>query len=380
MKGTVWQRGRTWTYAFSTGPRDKRKQHTKGGYRTKGLAQKALNNALAEYQRGELVEPSKLTVERYLIDEWLPVASAQLKASTIGGYRHIIDKRLVPHLGDVRLSELTAGQIGRLHQDLRAAGLSERTILHTHRMLSKALEDAARRRLIARNVARDVDAPRPRRTEMRVWTADEVQAFLRATEDDRLGPCWVLALSTGMRRGELLGLRWADVDLDAGQLAVRRSRVAVGYDVVEGEPKSGRARTIALDDGTVAVLRRHRRRQLEERMAWGEAWEDSGAVFTREDGTPLHPQTLAWHYERAVRDLDAAVKVADPKASFPVIRFHDLRHTHATLALQAGVHPKVVQERLGHSSISITLDLYSHVVPGMQEDAAAKVGAMIFGS
>ena len=379
MKGTVWQRGKTWTYAFSVEQGGKRRQISKGGYRTKKLAQEALSEALVGHQRGERVEPTKLTVERYLVDEWLPVASARLKASTIGGYQHIVSKRLVPHLGPVRLSELSAGQIAAMHRTLRDEGLSERTILHTHRCLSKALEDAARRRLIARNVARDVDAPKPRRGEMKVWSADELRTFLRHTEDDRLGACWVLAVSTGMRRGELLGLRWADVDLDAARLAVRRSRVAVGYDVVEGEPKSGRARTIALDDGTVAVLRRHRRRQLEERMAWGEAWEDSGAVFTREEGTPLHPQTMAWHFEKAVRDLDTAMKAADPKASFPAIRFHDLRHTHATLALQAGVHPKVVQERLGHSSISITLDLYSHVVPGMQEDAAAKVGAMIFG-
>lgn len=380
MKGTVWQRGKTWTYAFSVEQGGKRRQISKGGYRTKKLAQEALSEALVGHQRGERVEPTKLTVERYLVDEWLPVASARLKASTIGGYSHIIDKRLVPHLGDVRLSELTAGQVAGLHRTLRDEGLSERTVLHTHRCLSKALEDAAKRRLIARNVARDVDAPKPRATEMKVWTIDELRVFLRATEDDRLGACWVLAVSTGMRRGELLGLRWADIDLDAGQVAVRRSRVAVGYDVVEGEPKSGRARTVAIDEGTVAVLRRHRRVQLEERMAWGEAWEDTGAVFTREDGSALHPQTMAWHFEKAMRDVAAAVKKADPKAPpFPIIRFHDMRHTHATLALQAGVHPKVVQERLGHSSIGITLDLYSHVVPGMQEDAAAKVGAAIFG-
>lgn len=380
MKGTTFQRGKTWTYAFSVVQGGKRRQISKGGYRTKKLAQEALTEALVDHQRGERVEPSKMTVRTYLLEEWLPVAGARLKPSTLAGYGHIVNGRIIPHLGDVRLAELTTGQIAGLHRRLREQKLSERTILNTHRCLSKALEDAARRRLIARNPARDVETPRPRRKEMKVWSVDELRAFLRATEGDRLSACWTLAATTGLRRGEVLGLRWADIDLDGGQLAVRRSRVLVDYQVVEGEPKSGRARTVAIDEGTVAVLRRHRRAQLEERMAWGGAWTDSGYVFTSEDGLPLHPQAMGWQFEKAQRDLAAATKKADPKAApFPVIRFHDVRHTHATLALQAGVHPKVVQERLGHSSIAITLDLYSHVVPGMQEDAAARVGAAIFG-
>lgn len=172
---------------------------------------------------------------------------------------------------------------------------------------------------------------------------------------------------TGLRRSELLALRWSDVDLDRGQLAVRRGMVAAGYEVHEGEPKSGRARTVAVDDETVGTFRRHRARQLEERMAWGEAWTDTGAIFTREDGTAIHPQSLSGAFVRRVR-----------RSAVPTIRFHDLRHTHASLLLAAGVHPKVVQERLGHSSITITLDLYSHVAPGMQEDAAAKLGALVF--
>ena len=149
---------------------------------------------------------------------------------------------------------------------------------------------------------------------------------------------------------------------------MKRSRVAAGYSVSEGTPKGGRGRRVDLDPETAAVLRGHRARQLEERMAWGEAWIDTGLVFTRENGEGLHPQTVSQAFERAVT-----------RADLPVIRFHDLRHTHATLMLGAGVHPKVVQERLGHASIQITLDTYSHVMPGMQADAAAKVGALVFG-
>lgn len=371
----------TWTYAFAyqdpaTG---KRRQVTKRGHRTKAEAQAALTEALAQHQRGDRIEPSRMTVADWLRDEWLPAQELRLKPSTFAGYRSIVDGRLIPHLGAVRLADLTAGHIAAMVTALRATGnrrgksagttgLSERSLSHTHKVLGKALEDAARRRLIARNPAHDVDRPKPRNAEMRTWSADELRAFLAATAGDRWHTLWVMAATTGMRRGELLGLRWDDVDLDAGQVSVRRALVAAGYDVHEGEPKSGRARTVAVDPDTVAELRRWRRVQLEERMAAGTAWVDSGRVFTVEDGRQVHPQTAGWHFTKAVRG-----------AGVPAIRFHDIRHTHATLALQAGVHPKVVQERLGHSSISITLDLYSHVAPGMQEEAAAKIAAAIFG-
>lgn len=375
MKGTIRKRGETWTYQFAVPQAGKRRTISKGGFRTKRAAQEALTEALASYSKGEHVEPSRLTLRDYLVDEWLQIQAARLKPSTHRGYRDIIDKRVLPHLGDVRLSELTGGHVARLYATLRETGgrdgqgLSERSLKHTHTCLGKALEDAARRRLIARNPVRDVEPPRPRNAEMKVWTADELRGFLADTATDRLYAAWYLAAMTGLRRGELLGLRWEDIDLEAGVVSVRRARVAAGYDVHEGEPKSGRARTVDIDDATVLVLRQHRRRQITEREVFGLHEVGSGPVFTREDGSPLHPQTLAWYFEKAVK-----------RSGVPAIRFHDLRHTHATLALKAGVHPKVVQERLGHSSISITLDLYSHVVPGMQAEAAAKVAAVVFGA
>jgi integrase len=280
------------------------------------------------------------------------------------------------------MRDLTAGQVARFYDHLRTdgrrvrkgekgapSGLSERSVKHTHTVLHSALASAVSRRLIARNPLDDLDRdarPHPKDREMAAWSTEEARKFLTHTKGDRLAALWILALSTGMRRGELLGLRWEDVDLEAGHLSVRRARVAAGYEVHEGPPKSGKGRSIALDPGTVAALRRHRKAQREERLARGAAWTDSGYLFVAEDGQPLHPQTSAWFFEKAL----AGSKVR-------TIRFHDLRHTHATLALRDGVHPKVVQERLGHSSITITLDLYSHVMPGMQEDAAAKVGAAL---
>jgi len=179
---------------------------------------------------------------------------------------------------------------------------------------------------------------------------------------------WAVALDAGLRRGELLGLKWEDVDLNTAGLAVRRSRVLANNKVVESTPKSSRARTISIAPGTVAVLRRWRTQMLEERLSAGPAYTDTGYVFVDALGRPLQPDTVSWYWERAV----AAAPV-------PAIRLHDARHTSATLDLAAGTHPKVVQEKLGHANISMTLDLYSHVVPGMQESAAAARGALLYG-
>jgi len=238
-----------------------------------------------------------------------------------------------------------------------------------HRVLRKALNDAVLWGLLARSPLLGVKPPRQAAPEMRSWTPDEARHFLCVVEGDRLYALWVVVLATGMRRGELAGLRWADVDLDAGVLAVRRSRVSVSYLVHEADPKTRSSRrTISLDPLVIGVLRAFRRCQLEERLAWGPAWTDTGYVFTSEDGLPLHPERITVLFGRLVAS-----------AGLSKVRLHDLRHTSASLMLAAGVHPKIVSERLGHSSVSITLDLYSHVIPGLQAEAAEKLGEMILG-
>ncbi len=180
---------------------------------------------------------------------------------------------------------------------------------------------------------------------------------------------WVLLLTTGLRRGEALGLKWSDLDLDAGRLSVRRTLVAVGYDVKWSEPKTAKSRrSVALDAGTVSAMRSHRRQQLEERMALGSGYRDDDLVFARVDGSPIHPQTVSQAFERHAK-----------AAGLSPIRLHDLRHTAATLMLEGGVPLKVVSERLGHSSIGITADVYQHVTEHMQDEAAAKLGAALLG-
>jgi len=253
---------------------------------------------------------------------------------------------------------------GRCHG---VGGLSARTVRYVHAIVRRALSDAVRKGLVARNVADLADPPsagEARAPTMRTRSADELGAFLEHVADDRLSAAWQLLTTTGARRGEVLGAHWRDLDLEAGRRSVVQTVTTTGV----SRPKGGRARSVALDAGTVQALRAHRKAQAAERLTWGPAYDDHGLAFCREDGTQLEPRSFSRAFRRHVE-----------LAELPRIRLHDLRHTWATLALGAGVHPKVVSERLGHATIAITLDVYSHVSAGMQHDAADAVAALIRG-
>jgi integrase len=243
-------------------------------------------------------------------------------------------------------------------------------VRYVHVIIRRALADAVRWGRLSRNVADGAAAPKQAsKREMHTWTAQELRSFLAHVAEDRLYAAYITAATTGMRRGEVLGVHWRDVDLDTARLAVTQSLIAVGYELSFSEPKTAKSRRlIALDPVTVAALRAHRKAQLEERLRWGAAWQDGDLVFALENGSPVHPDRFSDWFQEHVK-----------AAELPRIRLHDLRHTHATLALQAGVHAKVISERLGHSTISITLDTYSHAIPAMEEEAAAKVARLVFG-
>jgi integrase len=319
-----------------------------------------------------------VTVSGFLTDTWLPVVRHDLAPSTFASYRGMVTNRLVPQLGGVRLQDLGPGHIAKAYDALRADGankrgkakkaLSETSIEHTHRTLHAALSYAVSQGLIARNPADGVRKPKRIQTEMKVWDRSEVGRFLTAVAGDRLAPLWRVATHTGLRRSELLGLRWEDVDLEAARLSVRRKRVAVGYRMVEGlGGKTDRStRVVDLDKTTVSILRRWHKAQAEERLAWGPAWVTTGLVFTREDGTGLHADHVAGAFAKATKT-----------AGISVIRFHDLRHTHASLLLAAGEHVKVVSERLGHASPAFTMAVYQHVLPGMGAQAARSFAALV---
>jgi integrase len=224
--------------------------------------------------------------------------------------------------------------------------------------------------LLEHNPSARADLPKRNRTAMATWTGPELERFLAQVKGDRLAALWTFAALSGARRGEVVGLRWADLDLEAGTASIRQAIVMVARRPTFQGPKTGRGRRlIRLDAATVAALRAHRKAQAEERLAWGAAWTDHGLVFCQEDGQPLNPETVAKWFQAHSR-----------AAGLPRIRFHDLRHTWATLALQAGVHPKAVSGRLGHATIAITLDTYSHLLPVVESDAAESVAGLVLGS
>jgi len=351
-----------------------RRQKWHSGYATKRDAERALAGLLAARYDGSYVEPSRLTLGAYLVDRWLPAAATTVRATTMNGYRRHVVLYVVPRIGGLPLQGVTPDRLSVLYRELLEHGgqggkpLSPTSVRRVHATLHRALRDAQAWGYTNRNAASAAAKPRvPSAGEyLRVWSSDEVAAFLAAVRPDRLYAAWHLAVSTGMRRGELLGLRWQDVDLALGRAAVRQTLTHSGYEIVIGEPKTRRSRrSVALDRDTVAVLREWRAAQAAERLAAGPAWIDSGYVFTREDGRYVHPDTFSYWFGKHLQ-----------RAGLRSIRFHDLRHTHASLALQAGVSAKVVSDRLGHSSVAFTLDVYSHVVPALQEDAAERVAEL----
>ena len=320
------------------------------------------------------VASSRLTVRDYLAKEWLPAIEHTIRPTTYHSYVAHVECHIVPALGSVQLQKFAPAQINALYAKLIAGGrrngkpLTPLTVRHVHAVLHRALKDAVRWGRLARNPADLADPPRvaARGHELRTWSAEQLAAFLDSRRDDRLYALWHTLAMTGLRRGEALALRWEDVDLEAGRLAVRRSLIPEGKTVAVHEPKTARGRrVVALDPQTVGVLRGQAARQLTAQAAT-EYWE-TGLLFTDGAGQALHPWVTSRCFRKAVEE-----------AMLPDIRLHDLRHTHATLALQAGIHPKVVSERLGHATVSITLDTCSHAIPAVQEEAAALIAGLVF--
>ena len=379
-RGHVYKRGTSWSYVLDVSlPGQRRRQKAKGGYRTKRDALAALNEAQGALQRGIYAEPSKLSVKTFLLDHWLPAIESGLRQSTLQGYRSAITNYVLPRMGETRLQALTPDQLNAFYGELLKtgrkdgkSGLSPKTVHNIHAMLHKALHDAVRWSYLPRNVAQFSDPPKQTSSgkAMRTWSPDELRSFLEFVSDDPLYAAWVLSANTGMRRGEVLGVRWQDIDFDRTRLSIRQTIISIDYQVEIGEPKTARGRrSVALDSGTVTALRAHRVKQNQVKLMLGEAWQDNDLVFFRDDGSPVHPDRFTQMFDKHVRD-----------SGLPRIRLHDLRHTHAGLALAAGIHPKVVSERLGHSTVAFTMDVYSHAIPSMEAEAAETIANLVRGS
>ena len=332
--------------------------------RTRLEVRQKLSAALRAKADGLLVPRADRTVAAYL-EQWLEdMAKPSVRPRTFESYSLNV-RRLRPQIGRIRLNDLTPAAIQAAYGALLRRGLSPRSVIQAHAVLHRALRQAVQWGLLPRNPVDAVSRPRPKRTEIRTLSVREVKQLFETSRNDRLHALWVLLSTTGLRLGEALGLMWKDLNLDQGTVSVQRAlqrERGVGFVLVEPKTEHSRRR-VYLAPGTIATLTEHRRLQAQDRLVAGPGWESThDLIFRTQVGRPIEGGQVSWAFHKVLE-----------KAKLPRIRLHDLRHTAASQLLERGVHPKVVQEMLGHSTITLTLDTYSHIVPGLQAQVAEQM-------
>lgn len=339
----------------------KRKRKSVYG-RTKKEVATELTRLQNQRLTGLLVSETKLTVSEFL-DHWLADSvKGSTRPTTYESYSSHVENYIKPNVGAIKLAKLMPLHVARIYSTMEADGKSPRLRQMVHATIHRALKMAMKWGFVPRNVSDAVDRPQAPKKEIKPFSTEQTHTLLRALEGDRLEALYIMAIGTGMRCGELLGLQWADIDLKAGQLSVRRTLIELNGKLSFGEPKSASGkRSIRLPAQVVRALWDHKARMM------AEGYGGTPLVFVTSEGTPYLRSDLRRHSWLPLLK----------RAGLPVIRFHDLRHTSATLLLSEGIHPKIVQERLGHSTVTLTLNTYSHVLPSMQDDAALKLDGVM---
>lgn len=449
------KRGQTYTYyAYVTGPDGRRQQISKGGFPTQAAAAAARLKLLSSIQDGTFVQPERVTLRQFLLEEWLPAKQPpNIEPSTFASYQRNIELHVLPHIGNIRLQQLTPVHLNKLYRTLldegrrptgyearrhppevvdsvvklkkegrtyqqiadhlndefageaepftrhtvsgiyrrsqappatprheREPGLSPRMVEYVHSIIHVALKDAMRWSRVPRNVA-DAATPPPkgatRAPQADPWNADQLGRFLDFVADSRYLPAWVFLATSGCRRGEALGIGWNDVNLDASTVVISRQVSSINHKIViKPLPKTKRGHLIRLDKTTVDMLRRWKAHQNQEKLLAGPGYADQDFVFAMPDGSPYHPDRFSREFDRKQEQYNRA----HPDERLPRLVLHGLRHTWATLALEEGIDIKIVSERLNHSSTHVTREIYTHVTPPMQSDAAERVAGRIFRS
>jgi integrase len=371
MNGSFRKRGDKWSFTVDLGPdpaTGKRRQKEKGGFKTKKEAQTACAELIVQVENSDFKKPIKQPLEKYLRD-WMESKRISIKKNTFASYQHQIENHIIPSLGKVELTKLSPAEIGNLYATLLVEkNLAEGTVRDTHKVLTVALGQAVKWGMLTKNPAAYVEKPKAACKELSVWDASQARSFLETAKVHREYIVFLLALSTGMRQGEILGLRWKDVDFNEGVVRIVQTLSHDGKELTVGAKTKSGNRTVSIDLGVVKELREQRKRIAQDRLNSKGEYKDFDLVIPTSKGTPLTPRNLSRTYYNLLERSDV-----------PRITFHDLRHTHATLMLTQGVHPKVVAERLGHADMRTTLEIYSHVLPHMQQEAAEKMGKLLIG-
>ena len=377
---SVYKRGITWSAHMNwTDMNGKKQQKKVSGFKTRTAAAEYKNQFMASIQQGRRRGTTKLRVGEYLVKEWLPKQENILKASSFASYKRIVNSYLVPRLGSIRLEEVTARRVEQMFNDLLTSGargkslkvntaLSAKTVSDIAGVLNRAFKDAVRWDLIATNPISSAKKP-PRRTkEMSAWTPEELNRFINVSSTDRFFAVWHLTATSGMRRGELLGLTWDDIDFEKSKVTIRKTRIRAGNATIDETPKSRKSqRTFAIDKQTLAVLKKWKARQGSERLALGTLLNEH--VVTEADGTLPNPNTFSRRFKALCK-----------KSGLRVIRLHDMRHSYVVAARRAGADLKTISERIGHADPKVTLTVYDHVFVEDDEKAAASISDHIYRS
>ena len=371
----VMKRGTTWSYVIRVKDPETgiSKPRWVGGFATEQDAKAARDEARVKARHGEYIDRNRITVAAYL-DQWLEAHAVEVRPKTLQDYRHLINRHVRPQIGELRLQAISPARLTKLYRELTTsggrdgAGLSPRTVEYVHAVLRKAFRDAVVvDQILLSNPVERAKRPRKARSEPgRVWTPAQLRAFLDTARQHRLFAFYRVAAYTGARRGELLNLRWQDVDLELSEVRISGSAAVLAGQRIEGTTKSGRSRTVSIDPDTVQVLRDHRKRQTEERLRVGPEWRGTDDyVFSTAWGEPIHPDTVSSLMTTLINAHNS--QQSEP---LPHARLHDLRHIHATTLLLAGVPVHVVAARLGHADPSITLRVYAHVISDQLTEVA----------
>ncbi|MBP2657175.1 MAG: Phage integrase [Firmicutes bacterium] len=337
--------------------------------KTRKEVQEKMEKVKAQIVTGTYVSDRKITIGEWL-DTWLITYSKpNVRIATWESYETMVRVHIKPSIGNIPLQDLRPEHLQKLYNNklksgrIKGGGLSPKTVGYIHTVLHMALKQATREQLVIRNVAELVNKPKQKKHEITPLTLDELKGFLNAVVEHRFFVPFLLECHTGLRRGELLGLRWQDIDFKQNTLTVKQALIRTRQGLLMSEPKTQKSRrTIPLSDEVMATLKSHKAKQSQVKLLAGKAYENADLVFCNELGHPIDPRNFTKQFARILTN-----------ANLPVVRFHDMRHSHATMLLMLNEHPKVVQERLGHSTIAMTLDTYSHILPGMQKQATEKI-------